>query len=97
MTIRKRYSIEFQADAVKMILQKGLSIAEVSRILGVDYSVLWRWKKKYSKLIDHNNTPVSNNVAQNQEISNLNAQLSRVLEERDILMKALSHFITQLN
>jgi transposase len=43
---RKTYSREFKMEAVKLITEKGYSIAEASRNLGVEYSVLRRWKKQ---------------------------------------------------
>ena len=41
---RRVFSSEFKIEAVKLITEKGYSIAEASRNLGVDYSVLRRWK-----------------------------------------------------
>lgn len=95
MAQRRTYSIEFQSKAVKMVLQQGLSVAEVSRKLSIDYSVLWRWKKKLHRLIFQNSPPLQSQNTQQQEILELNAKLERVIQERDILMKALSHFITK--
>ena len=43
---RKSYSREFKMEAVRLITEKGYSNAEASRNLGVDYSVLRRWKKQ---------------------------------------------------
>ena len=43
---RKSYSREFKMEAVGLITEKGYSIAEASRNLGIDYSVLRRWKNK---------------------------------------------------
>ncbi len=43
---RKSYSREFKMEAVGLITEKGYSIAEASRNLGVEYSVLRRWKKQ---------------------------------------------------
>jgi transposase len=43
---RKSYSREFKLEAVGLITQKGHSIAEASRNLGIEYSVLRRWKSQ---------------------------------------------------
>ena len=95
MAKRKRYSIEFQANAVKMILEKGYSIAEASRILNIDYSMLWRWEKKFRKILESYTPGKEINENLNQSISELNAKLEKAIEERNILMKALSHFIAK--
>ena len=44
--LRKNYSREFKMEAVGLITEKGYSIAEASRNLGIEYSVLRRWKKQ---------------------------------------------------
>ena len=95
MKKRKSYSFEFQTNAVDLILNKGQTVAEVARQLNIDYSVLWRWKKKYTKLVDGNAGFIKANENNNQAIAELNAKLERITEERNILMKALSHFIAK--
>ena len=95
MTNRKRYSIEFQANAVKLVLMEGYSVAEASRKLGIDYSVLWRWKKKLQKIIYADTQLKKPDDTFYQSIADLTAKLERVTEERNILMKALSHFIAK--
>ena len=45
---RKSYSAEFKMEAVRLITEKGYSIAEASRNLGIEYSVLRRWKKQFT-------------------------------------------------
>ena len=78
-----------------MILHEGLSISEVSRRLGIDYSVVWRWKRKFGKLFTYNDQYKGSNEDLHREVLELNAKLAKVIEERDTLMKALSHFIAQ--
>ena len=40
---RRKYSKEFKAEAVKLVLEQGLTRAQASRDLGVAESVLGRW------------------------------------------------------
>ena len=40
---QKRYDDEFKASAVKMVIEKGRSISEVSRSLDVSEPALRRW------------------------------------------------------
>jgi transposase-like protein len=51
MKKKKRYSREFKIEAVQLITEKGYSIAEASRNLGVEYSVLRSWKKQLTQCI----------------------------------------------
>ena len=89
---RKSYSREFKLEAVGLITKKGYSIAEASRNLGIDYSVLRRWK---SQLADdpQNAFPGKGKLkAPDEELRRIKRELERVTEERDILKKALAYF-----
>ena len=89
---RKSYSREFKMEAVGLITKKGYSIAEASRNLGIDYSVLRRWK---GQLVDDpkNAFPGRGKLkAPDEDLRRLKRDLERVTEERDILKKALAYF-----
>ena len=89
---RKTYNREFKLEAVRLITQKGYSIAEASRNLGVEYSVLRRWKKQLAD-DPQNAFPGKGQLkAADQELRALQRELQRVKEERDILKKALAYF-----
>ena len=45
---RRRYSEEFKADTVRLIEEQGYSTTEASRRLGIDRSVLNRWRRQGS-------------------------------------------------
>ena len=89
---RKSYSQEFKLEAVRLITHKGYSIAEASRSLGVEYSVLRRWKKEFEQDPEHAFPGKGRLRPPDEEIRRLRAQLNRVTEERDILKKALAYF-----
>ncbi len=92
MTKRKIYSREFKIEAVRLIIDKGYSIAEASRNLGIDYSVLRRWKQQFEN--DPNDAfPGKGKLKpQDEELRQLKRKLERVTQERDILKKALAYF-----
>jgi transposase len=89
---RKNYSREFKMEAVGLITEKGYSIAEASRNLGIDYSVLRRWKNQF---VDDSQKAFPGKgrlKAPDEELRKLKRELERVTEERDILKKALAYF-----
>ena len=89
---RKSYSREFKKEAVALITEKGYSMAEASRNLGIDYSILRRWK---NQLADdpQNAFPGKGQLkTADQELREFQRKLERVTEERDILKKALAYF-----
>jgi len=42
---RRQYTQEFKDSAVKLVTEQGYQLSEAARNLGVNVSVLRRWKK----------------------------------------------------
>ncbi len=84
---KANFTDEFKLDAIKQITERGYSVADVSRRLGVSTHSLYSWMKRY-------NTPEKAAVQDDQlsEIRRLKQELARVTEERDILKKATAYF-----
>jgi transposase len=83
---RRRFTQEFNAEAVQMVLD-GHSVASVCRRLGLSGpTVLYRWKRQ---LIGRGGAAA---VGLEARVRELEAELKRVERERDILKKALSIF-----
>lgn len=81
------FTEDFKLDAIKQIMERGHSVADVSKRLGVSTHSLYGWMKRYS-------VPPATAVKDEQaaEIRQLKQELSRVTEERDILKKATAYF-----
>jgi len=88
MSGRIRYTEEFKKDAVYQVTDRGHSVADVSRRLGVSTKSLYDWIKIYSQPDKQRQEA----VGQSAEIRRLKAELLRVTEERDILKKATAYF-----
>lgn len=84
----KRYTEEFKVEAVKQITERGHSVSDVSKRLGVSGYSLYVWLKKYGE----GPRCASQVNDQTAEIKRLRAELKRVTEERDILKKATAYF-----
>jgi transposase len=85
-TARRQYTQEFKEEAVRMVLD-GHSIASVSQRLGLTSpSVLYNWKRR---LVEQGGTAA---VGLEARVRELEAELRRVEQERDILKKALAIF-----
>jgi transposase len=72
---QKRYDDEFKASAVKMIIEKGRCISEVSKSLDVSMSALRRWITEVKVPED----------SQNSRIKELEAELKKLKKENDDL------------
>ena len=89
---RKSYNREFKVEAVRLISEKGYSIAEASRNLGVEYSILRRWKQQLTADPQDAFPGKGRLKPADEEMRRLKRELDRVTEERDILKKALAYF-----
>ena len=93
---RTTYTPEFKLQAVKMVTDQHLSVAEVARRLGVNESRLHEWKKavlaKGAAAF-----PGSGHLPPvEEELRQLRADVKRLEVERDILKKATAFFATQM-
>ena len=87
----KRYPEEFKIEAVKQVVGRGHSVAEVASRLGVTTHSLYAWKKKYGPDCARHQAKSSDEA----EIRRLKKELKRVTEERDLLKKAAVYFANQ--
>ena len=82
----ERFTPEFKEEAVRQIVERGHSVAEVSARLGVSAHSLYKWVKAVTQ--DKTEKQASELVEAKSEILRLRAQLRRTEEKRDILKKA---------
>jgi transposase len=89
---RRTYTPEFKAEAVKLVTEKGYSVAEAARSLGIHDPLLRAWKQAAEKqgnqaFPGHGKLPPFE-----EEIRRLRAENQRLRAERDILKKATALF-----
>lgn len=87
---RKQYSAEFKREAVRLIAGKGLSVAQVSRDLGLNQNMLGRWKKQMEN--DPERAFPGQGRTQDEELTRLRREVEVLRQERDILKKAVGIF-----
>jgi transposase len=86
----QRYSPEFKDEAVRQIVDRGYSVAEVSERLGVSAHSLYKWVRAVKP--DKTDEQAAALIEARSEVLKLRAQLKRTEEERDILKKAARYF-----
>ena len=94
---RQAYTPEFKLQAVAMITDQKLSVAEVARRLGVGEGLLHAWKKAVPKTGGGAFPDPGHLTPQEEEIRKLRAEVKRLEAERDILKKATAFFAAQTN
>ncbi|QRX82452.1 transposase [Glaciimonas sp. PAMC28666] len=88
MKTHKRYSQEFKAEAVKMVLDQSLSAREVAKRLGMSQSNLAKWVvlAKEPTLDKVAGGPGSRTMLElEDELVKLRRELHETRQERDIL------------
>ena len=85
-----RYTPEFKDEAVRQLVDRGHSVAEVAERLGVSSHSLYNWIKAVKPGKNEQQTQELNEAK--SEILKLRAQLRRAEEERDLLKKAARYF-----
>ena len=89
---RRTYTNAFKVEAVKLITEKGLSVAEASRSLDIGETLLRSWKVAFQAQGDQAFPGNGRLPAHEEEMRRLRAEVKRLLMEREILKKAAAFF-----
>jgi len=85
---RRKHSEEFKLEAVKLVLDGGLTRTQVGSDLGLRPSLLGRWVKEYEERGGSNGL----SLEEREELKALRKENTRLRMERDILKKATAFF-----
>jgi transposase len=89
---RRRFTREFKLEAVKLIKQRGVSVAQASRDLSVHGTVLRNWVKALAEDAQHAFPGHGQLKPEQAEIARLKREVTKLKAERDILKKAAAYF-----
>jgi transposase len=89
---RKTYTREFKLQAVRMMTDQGLSVAEVARRLGVGENCLRLWRQAAREQGEAAFPGQGNPSPAEDELRRLRAEVQRLRAERDLLKKAAAYF-----
>lgn len=87
---RKKYTKEFKEEAVKLVIEQGYRISEAARNLGINETMLSRWKQE--QLRENGGTSLNGKETMETEIKRLRKENKRLQMEREILKKAAAFF-----
>lgn len=87
---RVRFAEEFRDEAVRQVVERGYSVTDVAKRLGVSAQSLYKWVKAV-KPTDEDKDKVELAEVRRENLR-LRAELARANEERDILKKAAAYF-----
>jgi len=90
MPQRKRYTKQFKEEAIRLVNQEGVSLTQVAQDIGLDASMLRRWRKEAN--LEGPKAFRGQGVARDEELARLKRELGRVKRERDFLKDAAAYF-----
>jgi len=92
MATRRIFTREFKLEAVKMVSERGVSVAQAARDLGLHENVLRKWVRDQKADPQHAFPGQGQMKPEQSEIAALRKEVAKLKMERDILKKAAAWF-----
>ncbi len=89
---RRLFSREFKLEAVQLVTERGVAVAQAARDLDVAESVLRRWIRDVASDAKHAFPGHGQVRPEQQEIDRLRREVAKLRAERDILKEAAAYF-----
>lgn len=89
---RRKFTPEFKLEAVKLVQERGMTVTQASRDLGLHVNVLSKWLRD-AKQHGVQAFPGQGRMRPDDaEVARLRRELARTKAERDILKKTIGYF-----
>ena len=92
MGTRRRFSREYKQEAVALVTQRGVTMAQAARDLGLSVNVLRRWVQEFRADPQHAFPGEGQQKPDQAELTRLRQEVAKLRMERDILKKAAAYF-----
>lgn len=87
----RKFSTEYKAEAVRLVIEGGASALQVSKDLGIGESTLSKWLN----IARRSAAPEVINVNEREELRRLKAENQKLRLERELLKKAAVFFANE--
>jgi transposase len=89
---RRVYSREFKAEAVRLVVERGVTFRQAAKDLGIHENLLRKWARAI-RLDPRQAFPGRGKMKPDDaEVARLRRELAKTKTERDILKKAIAYF-----
>ena len=95
MRTRRKHSREFKVEAVKLVRERGVTMAQAARDLDVNATVLRKWAREFAADPKDAFPGQGQQKPEDAELTRLRREVARLKMERDILKKAAAYFATE--
>lgn len=95
MIKRKKYTIEFKAEAIKLVTEQGYNVRQAAQSLGINPNNLHRWLDGQQGASKKDEASRPSKTQEQAEIERLRKEVARLKMEREILKKAAAFFANE--
>jgi len=92
MGTRRQFSREFKLETVRLVKERGVSVAQAARDLDLHENVLRKWVRESAADPQHAFPGQGQMKPEQAEIDRLKKEVAKLKMERDILKKAAAYF-----
>ena len=92
---RKRFTVEFKREAVRLMERGDKPIAQLAVELGVPRNRLYKWRDAIAAEGEHAFRGSGRRSPQQEELAQLRRQVTRLEQENEILKKATAYFASE--
>ena len=92
MERRRTFSREFKREAVRLVTERGVAVAQAAKDLDVHENVLRKWVRELREEPQEAFPGNGKQKAKDAEIARLRKEVAKLKMERDILKKAAAYF-----
>jgi transposase len=92
MRARRKFTREFKVEAVRLVRERGVTVAQAARDLGLGQTVLRKWVRAFAADPREAFPGHGQQKPEQAELTQLRREVARLKMERDILKKAAAYF-----
>jgi transposase len=90
---RRKFTPEYKAEAVELVINSARPVAEIARDLGINEGTLGNWVNAAKKRGEIKEKPLD--INERARLKELEQEVRRLKMERDLLKKAAAWFASQ--
>ena len=92
---RRRFDKDFQAGAVRLVLESNKPIAQVARELGINEGTLGNWTAQERRRQEQANGPAPLSEDERAELRRLRREVAELQMQRDVLKRSCALWVKE--
>ncbi len=89
---RRTFTREFKIEALRLVVEQGMTVAQVARDLGISPNTIFVWRRQLAESKEAAFPGKGRRSPQEEELEGLRRRVKQLERERDFLKKAAAYF-----